>query len=94
MANVMYIEQHLEGGGTVMGLARDEVIFGGLVFGVFFFFMTLWAIFVGVGAIAAYRFVKGDQGLRGMAARLYRFTPVLVSPFRGFLPASVKVLVS
>ena len=94
MANVIYIEQHLEGGGTVMGLARDEVIVGGLTFGVFFFFIALWAIFVSVGAIAAYRFIKGDQGLRGMAARVYRFTPALISPFRGFLPATLKVLVS
>ena len=94
MTNVIYIEQHLEGGGTVMGLARDEVVIGGLIFGAFFFIIALWAIFVGAAAAVAYRFIKGDQGLRGMAARLYRFVPFVMSPFRGFLPASIKVLVS
>ena len=94
MTKVIYIEQHLEGGGTIMGLARDEVVIFGLIFVVFFFLISLGAIWVSAGALFLYRLVKGDQGLRGMAARLYRFTPGWVSPFRGFLPASIKVLVS
>ena len=75
MSRVIKIETHLQTEMAVFGVPFDEILFGVLpLFLVFMFSRSIIAsVLIAAVVFLVYKKLKGDQGRRGMMARLYRW---------------------